>query len=37
MSGAQGLEQRHPFFWFAIVAAPMMLVIGSTVASLAGS
>ena len=37
MSDAQGLEQRHPFFWFTVVVAPMMMVIGSTVASLAGS
>ncbi len=37
MSDAQGLEQRHRFFWFTVVVAPMMLVIGSTVASLAGS
>jgi hypothetical protein len=30
MSDAQGLEQRHPFFWFTVVVAPMLLVIGST-------
>ena len=33
MSDAQHLEQRHPLFWFAVVFAPMMMVIGSTVAS----
>ena len=38
MSDAQALEQRrHPFFWFTIAVAPMMMVIASTVASLAGS
>jgi hypothetical protein len=37
MSDAQALEQRHPFFWFTIVVSPMMMVIASTVASLAGS
>ena len=37
MSDAQDLEQRHPFFWFAVVVAPMMMVIASNVASLAGS
>jgi hypothetical protein len=37
MSDAQALERRYPFFWFTIVVGPMMLVIGSTVASLAGS
>ena len=35
MSDAQGLEQRHPFFLFTVVVAPM--VIASTVMSLAGS
>ena len=37
MLDAQNLEQRHPFVWFTIVVAPMMMIVGSTLASLVGS